>query len=159
MNWNLVGSIYGRFTIKIAHFMCNFNRRPSIDVSYYVSVYLGKRFQRRLFLNRPIQNKNCLWRPCLLAVLDEMCNLYSEPSIDASYQVPVHLAKCRYIQFSFLIGWFQKIFSETTWPNEQKLGRKHLWKVLYENCICRPDPLMCNLYRRPSIDVSYYVSV
>jgi hypothetical protein len=29
----------------------------------------------------------------LLAVLDEMCNLYSELSIDDSYQVPVHLAK------------------------------------------------------------------
>ena len=34
---------------------------------------------------------NCLWRPCLLMDRDEMSNLYREPSIDASYQVSVHL--------------------------------------------------------------------
>jgi hypothetical protein len=38
-----------------------------------------------------------LWWPCLLTDRDEMSNLYRGPSIDASYQVSVHLTK-----------WFQR---------------------------------------------------
>jgi hypothetical protein len=51
---------------------------------------LATRIQRRFDRNRPIRNKNCLWRPCLLTYQDEMSILNRGPSIDASYQVLVH---------------------------------------------------------------------
>jgi hypothetical protein len=76
------------------------NTEPSIyvDASYQVSVHLARQFPRRRFFRyRPIRNKNCLWWPCLLTDPDEMSNPDRGPSIDASYQVSVHLAK-----------WFQR---------------------------------------------------
>ena len=74
--------------------MSNLCRGPSIDASYQVSYHLAKRFQKKsCFRNRPIKNKNCLRRPCLLTDRDGMSNLYRGPSIDASYQVSDHLAK------------------------------------------------------------------
>ena len=49
--------------------------------------------EEKIFKIRPIRNKNCLWRPCLLMDRNKMSNLYKESSIDASYQVSVHLAE------------------------------------------------------------------
>jgi hypothetical protein len=78
--------------------MSNLYRGPSKDTSYQVLIHLAKQFQRRrLFRNQPIRNKNGLWQSCLLTDRDKMTNLYRGPSIDASYQISVHLGK-----------WFQR---------------------------------------------------
>jgi hypothetical protein len=92
------------------------------------------------FRNRPIRNKNWLWRQCLLTDRDEMSNLYRGPSIDASYHVSVHLAK------RFQKRWFY-------------LNRP-IWN---KNCLWQPylsmdRDNMSNLYRGPSIDASYQVA-
>jgi hypothetical protein len=66
--------------------------------SYQVSVHLAMwSSEEKIFINRPIRNKNCLWWPCLLTDEDEMNNLYRGSTIYPSYQVSVHLAK-----------WFQR---------------------------------------------------
>jgi hypothetical protein len=53
----------------------------------------GKAVSEKIFRNRPIRNKNRLWRPCFLMDRHEMSNLDSGMPIDDSYLVSVHLAK------------------------------------------------------------------
>ena len=84
-------------------------------------------FRGDFFRTRPIRNKNCLWQPCLLTDLDEMSNLYRGPSVDASYQVSVHLAK-----------WFQR-----------RLFR--YWPIRNKNCLWQP----CLLTYRDEISIFY----
>ena len=119
-------------------------RRPYVDASYQISFHLTKRFQRKsIFRNRPIRNKNCLWRPCFLIDWDEMSNLNRGSSIDAAYQVLVYLAKR-----------FER----------RRIFRNQPIRYMYTNCLWWPclftdQDKMCNIYRRPSIDASYQVSV
>ena len=119
------------------------HRGPSKDASYQISIHLAKRFQRRRFFrNQPIRNKNCLWRPCLSTDRDEMSKLYRGTSIDASYQVSVHLAK----QFQRRRFFFR---------NQPIRNKNCLWRA----CLLTDHDEMSSLYRGPSIDASYQVSV
>jgi len=62
----------------------SFNSLKARVISLLTVYYNGE-----VFRNESIRNKNCL---CLLTDRDEMSILYRGPSIDASYQVLVHLA-------------------------------------------------------------------
>ena len=99
---------------------------------------MAKRFQkRRLFRNQPTRNKNCLLRPCLLTDRDKMSNLYRGPSIDASYQVSLHLAKR---------------FQRRRFFRNQPIRNKD---CLWWPCLLKDRDKMSNLYRRPSIDAFF----
>ena len=115
------------------------NTELSIGASHQISVQLA--VSEKIFRNRPIWNKNCLWWPCLLMDQNEMSNLYREPSIDASYQVSYHLAKR-----------FQR---KSCFRNRPIRNKNCLWR----SCLLTDQNGMSNSHRGPSIDASYHVSV
>ena len=92
------------------------------------------------FRNHSIRNKNCLWWPYLLTDRDEMSNHNRGLSIDAFYQVSVHLVKR-----------FQRRF----FRNQPIRNKNCLWWP----CLITDRNKMSNLYRGPSKDASYQVSV
>ena len=93
--------------------------------------------EEKIFRNRPIRNKSRLWRPYLVLDLDEMSNLYREPSIDASYQVSVHLDR-----------YFQR---RQFFRNQPIRNKNALWRP----CLLTDRDEMSNHYRGPSLDASY----
>ena len=95
-----------------------FNTEPSIGDSHQISVHFGKAVSKeKIFKNRPIRNKNCLWWPCLLTDQNDISNRNRGHSIDASYQVSVHLAKQFQKQESSVVA----MFVNRSGRNEQSL--------------------------------------
>ena len=99
--------------------------------------------EEKIFRNRPIRNKNCLWWPCLLMDQDTMSTLYRGLPIDTSYQVSLYLAK-RYL-----------IRGEEFFKNQPIRNKSRLWRP----CLLTDQDEMSILYRGPSIHGSYQVSV
>ena len=122
--------------------MSNLYRGPFTNDSYQILINLAKRLQRRIFLrNQPIRKKNCMWRPCLITDRNEMSNLYRGLSKDPSYQVSVHLAK--------------RLQRRIFFRNRPIRSKKCLWRP----CLLTNRNYMSNVYRGPSKDASYQVSV
>jgi hypothetical protein len=110
--------------------MSNLSRWPSKDALDHISVHLRKRCQRRIFFtNQPIRNKKCIWRPC-----------YRGPSI--------LLTKLRFI-------WLSSFRKEDFFRNQLISNKNCLWPP----CLLADRDEFSNLYRGPSIDASYHVSL
>ena len=97
-------------------------------------------FREDFFRNQPIKNKNGLWWPCLLTDRDEKSNLYRGPSIDASYQVSVHLAK--------------RLQRRRFFRNKPIRNNNWLWW----HCLLMDRDKISNLYEGPSIDYRCFLS-
>jgi hypothetical protein len=96
--------------------------------------------EEKIFRNRPIRNKNWLWRRCLLTNRNEM-RIFLE---DRPQMLPT---KFRFIWPSSFRGEDLKI-----WPIRNK---NRQWRT----CLLTDRDEMSNRYREPSIDASYHVSV
>jgi hypothetical protein len=72
--------------------MSNHYRGPSKDASYQISIHLAKRFQRRFLYESTNQKQELPMAAMLINALGQISSLYTGSSIDASYQVSVHLA-------------------------------------------------------------------
>ena len=97
--------------------------------------------EEKIFTNRPIRNKNCLWWPCLLMVSERN---------EHSLQRIAH--RCFLPSFG---SFSQAVSEEKIFLNQQIRNKRSLWR----QCSLTDRDEMRNLYRGPSIDGFYQVSV
>jgi hypothetical protein len=84
-----------------------------------------------------------------------MSTIYGGPSIDASYQVSVYLAKWFQRRRFLEIDQSEVVSEEKIFRNQPIRNKNGLWWP----CLLTNRDEMSNLYRGPSIDAFYRISV
>jgi hypothetical protein len=119
---------------KVLYKQCSFSSDPFTNMAATDNscFWLADFKKKIVFSKTTLSNESKLGRKHPWKVLYKDCTFNSDPLTNMA----TIGNSCFWLANFFLI-----FSSETAWQNEWKLGRKHLWQVLYKDCSFRPDPL------------------
>ena len=106
-----------------------------VHTKFDIYVFIGSKVLWTTVINLP----SLPWLLSNIALLTFHCLAHdnlAETPCDLLPSLGVHRLSTVYFSHYIILS------SEAAWPNEPKLGRKHLWKVLYKDCSFRPDLLI-----------------
>jgi hypothetical protein len=147
MNWNLVWSIYGRSSIKIAHFVPIRYQTWSPQTILVSDWLISKKIFSSVtaWPNESIFGRKHPWK-----VLYKDCSFRPDPLTAIFIE---DLSRMLTTKYWFI--WPSSYRGEDFFRNQPIRNKNCLWRP----CLITDWDKMSNLYRGPAIDASYQVSV